>query len=213
MNESKKLFIVGKKPTKLRLIITMVVSFIISLVLSNFFIIMLELKGYGLIITAIIFLIQLLFYIPTVARCSEHWDISNRYLEYYSITSYFEELKYALSVFTGKEEMFSLKILLSEVKSIKIYWTTRLSVYGTIGHPIYFGITLNDSSVITFESLITNNNKEYINAINYLRDNYNINIEDSYNLIDVLGDSNRNIVNYIDNIEKERKRSGDIKND
>lgn len=206
MKKSKKIFIIGKRPTKLKLIITAIVAFILSLMLSNFFMVILKLEGSRIFITAIIFVLLSLLYIPTVAICTEHWDISEQYLEHYYITNYFQQLKYAINVFKNKEDIFASKIQLDQIKSIRLYWTTKLYVYSTIAHPIYFGITLKDGSIITFESLLTACNQEYIDAIKYLQDKYNIQIEDKYDLLTVLEDPKRNLVTHIDEIQKQSKR-------
>ncbi|MGL4570556.1 MAG: hypothetical protein ACRCVJ_05795 [Clostridium sp.] len=198
---------IGKKPTKLNLVITIVVCLVISLVISNFLVIITKSNNMKEVIFTFVFIAIVLLYVPTVAICRKHWDITEDYLEYYSITNYFEQVKYALSIFTGKDDVFYFKIKLNEIEKIKIYWTTELSIYSTIAHPIFFYILLKDGSSINFESLVTTSNEEYLLAIKYLENNYNILIDDEYNLLCVLKDSTRNLVDYINEIEDELKKS------
>lgn len=207
MKKSNRKFVIGKKTTKLNLIITILVCLVISLVLSNFLVIITNSNNMKEVIFAFVFISIVLLYVPTVAVCRKHWDITEDYLEYYSITNYFEQVKYALSIFTGKDDVFSFKIKLNEIEKIKIYWTTELSIYSTIAHPIFFNILLKDGSSINFESLVTTSNEEYLLAIKYLENNYNILIEDEYKLLYVLNDPSKNLVDYINGIEDELKKS------
>lgn len=209
MSKLKKIFVIGRKPTKFKLVITTIVCLMISMLLGNFLNTLFNLNGLKeFLVIVILFILIEVLYIPTVAVCSEHWDISKEYLEYYSIDNYFEQFKYAIKVLKGNEEMFACKIKLDQIKKIRIYWTTELSIYSTIAHSFYFGITLKDNSVIKFRaSVVTTTTDEYINAIQYLKENFNIIIEDEYGLLKVLRDKDIDIVDYINNIEKQNKRS------
>lgn len=200
---------VGSKPTKLLIFVATVVSLILSLALSGLFIGFFDL-GYqvNIIIIAITFVVTLLLYVPAMVSHRYHWNVSKQYLEYYGIDDYFQQLKYVLSVINGKENVFAFRIKLTEIKSIRLYWSTRLSMGGTPAHKIYFGITLNDGSIVTFDSLVTTSNQEYIDAIKYLKEECNIQIEDKYNLLQALENPNIRLAAYIDKIEKQRGKWG-----
>lgn len=207
MKITKKTFVVGRKPTRTKLIIAEIFVLIVSLILSKFFMNLLKIEEGFIIIAPIFFILLTILYLTSFAVDSEHWDISEEYLEYYSISNFFDQIKYVINIMINREEEFALKIQLNQIKSIRIYWTSELCIYSTIAHPIYFGVTLKDGSIITFKSLVTSNNQEYIDAIKYLQDKCNIEIVDKYNILDVLGDSKINLVEYIDDILKKEKGS------
>lgn len=210
MRKSKKIFVIGRKPTKFKLALTTIICIIFSVIFGGFLNNIFDIKGAESFISIIIiFVLFELLYIPTAAVCTKHWDISDEYLEYYFITNYFEQLKYSLSVLSGNEERFACKIKLDQIEKIRIFWTTELCVYSSVAHSIYFGVTLKDGSIIKFRaSVVTSSTDEYVDALQYLKDKFDIVIEDEYGLLNVLRDKNINVVDYIDNIEKQSKGNG-----
>lgn len=204
MERSKKIFVIGKKPTKLFVFAFAILPLCCSLLLIGFFTDYLKLGNYSIIFVTAIFLLLLFLFVPSIVRCRQYWSISEQYLELYAVTGYLQQLKYILNVFNGENDMFAFKIKLTEIKSIRLYWTTVWLIAATPMYPIYFGITLKDGSIITFESLVTSSSNEYIDAVKYLREKCNIPIEDKYNLLTALGDPSIRLAEYIYEIEKHR---------
>ncbi|MEG1004141.1 MAG: hypothetical protein RSF37_12095, partial [Clostridium sp.] len=79
MKKSNRKFVIGKKTTKLNLIITILVCLVISLVLSNFLVIITNSNNMKEVIFAFVFISIVLLYVPTVAVCRKHWDITEDY--------------------------------------------------------------------------------------------------------------------------------------
>ena len=156
MKKSKKIFVIGRKPTKFKLALTTIICIIFSVIFGGFLNEIFDLKGAESFITIII-------------------------------------------VF----------VLFEQIEKIRIFWTTELCVYSSVAHSIYFGVTLKDGSIIKFRaSVVTSSTDEYVDALQYLKDKFDIVIEDEYGLLNVLKDKNINIVDYIDNIEKQIKGNG-----
>lgn len=206
MKKSEKIFVIGKKPTKLYIFASSMVPLFFSLLLGGFAFDYLKLGVYGFVFIAVSYLLLLLLYIPIIVRFGQHWDIREGYLEYYGITDYFQQLKYVLSIFNGNNDMFAFKIKLTEINSIRLYWTSTWTIASTPDHFIYFGITLKDGSIINYRSLIGTFTKEYIEAVNYLKEKCNIQIEDKYNLLGALADPCIDLAKYIDKIEKQEDK-------
>lgn len=212
MEESKKIFVVGKKPTILYIIVSAMVPLFFSLILSGAIIDYFKLDNFAIVCVAITFLLLAFLYVPTMVRSRQYWCINGQYLESYAIDDYIHQLKYLLSIFNGKNDMFAFKIKLAEIESIRIYWTTMWVISATPVHLVYFGIKLKDGSIVTFRSLVTTNNKEYINAVKYLKEECNIQIVDKYNLLGAMEDGSIGLAEYIDKIEKQQGKWG-INND
>lgn len=212
MEESKKIFVVGKKPTKLYILVFSMAPLFFSLILSaavtNYF----KLGIYGVVVIGVTFFVLLLLFVPTIVRARQYWCINGQYLEHYAVDEYFQQLKYVISILTEKNDMYAFKIKLSEIKSIRIYWTTMWIISSTPVYPIYFGITFKDGSIVTFKSLVTTNNKEYVEAVKYLKEKCNILIEDKYDLLGAMEDKNIRLAEYIYEIEREQVKWG-MKND
>ena len=203
MKKSEKIFVIGKKVTKSFIFLFALLPFSFSLLVGGMVIERFRLGDYAIGIIAITFLVIWLLFIPNMARWRQHWDITEQYLEHYAVDGYFQQLKYILSIFNGNEDMFAFKIKLTEIKSIRLYWHTVWVISSTPLHSIYFGIILKDGSVVTFRSLLTTSNREYIDAVNHLKEKFNIQIEDKYNLLGAMEDTGMRLAEYIDEIEKQ----------
>jgi len=206
MNKSEKIFVIGKKPTKLYIFASAMVPLFFSLLLSGFAFDYLKLGIYGFGFIAVSYLLLLLLYIPIIFNFRQYWNIREGYLEHYGITDYFQQLKYVLSIFDGNDDIFAFKIKLTEINSIRLYWTSTWTIASTPDHFIYFGITLKDGSIINYRSLISTFTKEYIEAVSYLKEKCNILIEDKYNLLGALADPCIDLAKYIDKIEKQEDK-------
>jgi hypothetical protein len=206
MKKSEKIFIIGKKPTKLYIFASAMVPLFFTLLFGGFALNYFKLGFCSFGFIAIAYLLLLLLYIPIILNFRQYWDIREGYLEYYGITDYFQQLKYVLSIFNGNDDMFAFKIKLTEINSIRLYWTSTWTIASTPDHFIYFGITLKDGSIINYRSLISSFTKEYIEAVNYLKEKCNIQIEDTYNLLDALADPCIDLAKYIDKIEKQEDK-------
>ena len=220
MNKIKKKmgkkFVVGKTPTIKTFIIACIVLFLIDVLLMGFLIAsidaMISIDAIKLLnIALVVFYIFLfLIYGPSVMICSEHWDVTDTHLEYYSINGHFRQLVYAFNVLFGREDMFSSKVELNSIKEIKLFW--KEGILGVVGattfaykyYEVYFAITLVDDSIVIFQSLLANdnNNKEFIDALDYLENNYNIIINDSYGLKETIGNPNVDLYEYITEVKK-----------
>ena len=206
MNKSEKIFVIGKKPTNLYIFASAMVPLFFSLFLSGFAFDYLKLGVYGFGFIAVSYLLLLLLYIPIIFNFRQYWNIREGYLEYYGLTDYFQQLKYVLSIFKGNNDMFAFKIKLTEINSIRLYWTSTWTIASTPDHFIYLGITLKDGSIINYRSLISTFTKEYIEAVSYLKEKCNILIEDKYNLLGALADPCIDLAKYIDKIEKQEDK-------
>lgn len=205
VKKSKKLFIVGDKSSKARVIIlSLVTLFFIGMFCSHSsFYILYSDKLAAIIVITIIVLIAILE-IPIVATMLKHWDISEDYLEFYDINDYFQQWRYLISILKGREDVCAFKIKLTEIKSIKVYWNSKHAPYSTISYMIYFGITLKDGSIVTFHALVNSDKKMFLDAVCYLKERYFIQIDDKYNVLGVIADPNQNLHEYI--VEVERKK-------
>ncbi|RII35877.1 hypothetical protein D2A34_00465 [Clostridium chromiireducens] len=214
MEESKKVFVVGEKPTILYIIISAMVPLFFSLILGSAIIEYFKLYNFIIVCITIMFtfLLLSLLYVPTIVRCRQYWCINGLYLESYAIDDYIQQLKYLISIFNGKNDMFAFKIKLAEIESVGIYWTTMWVISATPVHFVYFGIKLKEGSIVTFRSVVTANNKEYINAVKYLKEECNIQIVDKYNLLGAMEEGSISLAEYIDKIEKQQGKWG-INND
>ncbi|ADL50833.1 hypothetical protein [Clostridium cellulovorans] len=205
MEKSKKLFVIGKRPTRTMIIVTAVLAIIAGLEAGFYLCKLCKVEDYKIsapiviLATAAIFF---LIYVPTIANCIKHWDISEKYIELYRVNKYGTQWKYVYGILIGKEEKFADKIELSEIKSIKLYWTTMFSYMVMMMHPIFFRVTLKDGTVIKFLSLVTSNDKNYVAAVKHLKEKCNIEIEDEHDLLSVIEDPNRSLNEYIDEIER-----------
>ncbi|ADL50834.1 hypothetical protein [Clostridium cellulovorans] len=214
MKKSKKLFVVGDKSSKTGIIfISLITFFFVAVQIGNSANTLIGFnKNWG-IFAGILFVIIGVFEIPVVVATWKHWDISEEYLEYYDNNDYFQQWRYLISIFKGREDVCAFKIRLTEIKSIKIYWNRQYAHYSTINYTIYFGVALKDGSILTFRSLIGSDKKGFLDALNYLKERYFIEIDDAYNVLGVLADPNQNLHEYIQKIEKNRFLGEGMKDD
>lgn len=200
----KKNYVVGKKPTRLKLIVTIFISALLSLLCSNFLTIVLNESNVFFPIFIIIFIIIIFLYVPTIAVSCAYWSVDHEHLEYNAIHNYIDEVTYAIAVLVGKDNQYSIKLSVENIKKIDIYWTSQRYICSTIAHPVMLGIELNDGSIITFEGLYENS-KDFVDAIIYMKEIQHIHINDSYQLLDILQNSNVNLNEYIEGLKNGEK--------
>lgn len=200
----KKNYVVGKKPTRLKLIVTIFISALLSLLCSNFLAIVLNKSNVFFLIFIIIFIIIIFLYVPTIAVSCAYWSVDHEHLEYNAIHNYMDEVTYAIAVLVGKDNQYSIKLSVENIKKIDIYWTSQRYIWSTIAHPVMLGIELNDGSIITFEGLYENS-KDFVDAIIYMKEIQHIHINDSYQLLDILQNPNVNLNEYIEGLKNGEK--------
>ena len=199
----KEKYIVGKKPTRLKLIITILVSALLSLLFSNFLTSMLKDDSLFIPIFIVILLIIILLYVPTVAVCCSYWSVDMEHLEYYNIHKYMDELRYAVDILFGRNNQYAIQLSVKNIKKIDIYWTSQRYIWSTIAHPLMLGIEMKDGAVITFEGLFVNSN-DFVSAIQFMKKEHQIHVLDPYKLLDILQNPQANLNEYI-----EQLRNGD----
>lgn len=200
----KKNYVVGKKPTRLKLIVTIFISALLSLLCSNFLTIVLNKSNVFFLIFIIIFIIIIFLYVPTIAVSCAYWSVDHEHLEYNAIHNYMDEVTYAIAVLVGKDNQYLIKLSVENIKKIDIYWTSQRYIWSTIAHPVMLGIELNDGSIITFEGLYENS-KDFVDAIIYMKEIQHIHIDDSYQLLDILQNPNVNLNEYIEGLKNGEK--------
>lgn len=200
----KKNYVVGKKPTRLKLIVTIFISALLSLLCSNFLTIVLNKSNVFFLIFIIIFIIIIFLYVPTIAVSCAYWSVDHEHLEYNASHNYIDEVTYAIAVLVGKDNQYSIKLSVENIKKIDIYWTSQRYIWSTIAHPVMLGIELNDGSIITFEGLYENS-KDFVDAIIYMKEIQHIHINDSYQLLDILQNPNVNLNEYIEGLKNGEK--------
>lgn len=205
-----KKFIIGKKPSVYSVIGTILVCLFFGSIAGMFLSqINDQLNEYKVYLIIGVCIVAVFYYIPVVATTIKHWDVSEKYLEIYLVNSYIEKIKYVLSIFSKSEDKFATKIKLEGIESLTFYWTSFLSGVGGVSryYRTYIGITLKDGALITVSYEFSNDKDkiELINAIEYLKANYNIEIKDENNLLEAIKDPKKNIWSYIDELEKKTK--------
>ncbi|MCR6514388.1 hypothetical protein M4I33_05770 [Clostridium sp. LY3-2] len=204
----EKTFVIGNKPRKRGFVVGIIISIILGYILSRVFSYIVEDRNMKFLITVGVILICLFSIIPAYIGSSIRWEIREGHFKYYEIRSYIDQLKYFFYGFCLEDKSKVLDIKLEDIESIKLYWNDYLDVLSSVGHEIFFGIKLKSGDLLSVEALLTSNNFKFIRAVNYLKEEYNIEIIDKYNLLEVLGDTSLNLVDYINDIEK-RKRAYD----
>jgi len=208
MNKIKKKmgkkFVVGKRPTIKTFLKTCVVLFLMDVLCIGLLMKSIDAIEIRNIALVVFYIFLLLVYAPTVMICSEHWDLTDKHLEYYTINGHIRQLMYSFNVLLGREDMYSSKVELRSIKEIRLFWKEGLTTYSYKAYSVYFAITLVDESVIIIPSLLpnNNNNKEFVDALDYLENNYNIIIHDSYRLKEAIGNPDINLYEYITEVKK-----------
>ncbi|WP_297633141.1 hypothetical protein [uncultured Clostridium sp.] len=195
-------YIVGAKPTtKKRIIIAIIISVVggslIGLMLKN-------LIDLNLVMGNIIGICGLmLWWVPIISTMNEHWDLTDKYFEYRYFNNHMEGVKYVIDVLLDREERAVVKIRLSQIQSIKLYWVIAFGVYSVMYFPIRMKIVLKDGSVLDTDALL-NKKEDFYEAFDYLKSK-GVKIDDKYNLIDALRNPKLNINDYIMGIRDGKK--------
>lgn len=201
----EKIFVIGNRPRKRGFVVGIIISIILGYILRGVFSYIVEDRNIKFLITVVVILICLFSIIPAYIGLSNRWEIRDGHFKYYEIRRYIDQLKYFFYGFFLEDKSKVLDIKLEDIESIKLYWNDYLDILSSVGHEIFFGIKLKSGELISVEALLTSNNFKFIRAVNYLKEEYNIEIIDKYNLLEVLGDTSLNLVDYINDIEKREK--------
>lgn len=188
------------------LILTVAVTLLLSISMGSFLSNIISLGQYNFLFSIGFIILSTYIILPSIKDSIDSWYITDKYIEYVHYKTNLEKIKGFHNIFSKNTDSNCSKIKLSEIKSIRIFYRsfTSFILNSSMQHPIYFGITLNDGSYISFKSLITSDHKYFVEAVKYLQDKCNITIYDNNNLLEVLEDSSQNIVAYIENIEKNK---------
>lgn len=127
----------------------------------------------------------------------EHWEIDEKSIRIYSKSQ----------IIFGKPKLEN-EINLDDIVSIEIFFTSqpiggaagRVGMFSYI-HPIIFNIKLKNDEQISYNILTGTNRDILIQAIEYLI-NYNILIEDKYDLISLIRNKDKKIWDGIEEIIK-----------
>lgn len=196
----KKEFIIGKKISNLRLFIVTVLALITAFIMGSF---TASLMGGRERIYIIVFFVFLeLIYLPIIASDINYWTIDKEYLSFYLIESYRDKLTCVYKSIIGKREDLSFKIKVKEMKKIKVEWKKTYGIWSYPIYLIYFNITLKDGSIVKFQPLKSVYNKELRDAMEFLKDQYDIEIDDKYQLLKILYNPKVNLADYISKIDK-----------
>lgn len=161
-------------------------------------------KIFSVILLGVIILIV----IPGLAYSKLMWKVDDKCLKYtYHHTMIDKMVSFYTHVFKTKKIEYQISIYLEQIEYIKVtYVALPKPPVGKLGYDVLFKVYTYDGSEFIFESLVTMNKNEFLEAVEFMKIN-GIHFEDSYSILETLAKDIR-LSEYLEEIHKER-----IKND
>lgn len=198
----EKPIVVGKKISKGILVLVGIVAVLIAWGASRFFKSVFHSNMAGTIAFILFLLIAILLYLPTIAVDNTYWSIDSKYLTYYNVKNngFHEEMAYVINLLKGKENA-SIKIALGEIEHLHLYWRkVQFYVWNHHAYVVMLGITLKDGSRLAFQGLY-DDSEVFVQAIDWLHDNTEIQITDPDGLMNVLRNPKINLYEYLNQLK------------
>lgn len=152
--------------------------------------------------------IVILIVIPGIAYARLMWKVDDQYLKYtYHNTVWDKMLSFYTHIFKTKKLEYQISIYLEQIEYIKVtYVALPKPPYGKLGYDVLFKVYTYDGSEFIFESLVTINKNEFLDAVEFIKSK-GILFEDPYSILETLNKDIR-LSEYLEEVHKER-----IKND
>lgn len=202
-------FTIGEKPNIGKLIFKVVIFSIISFLLYQIFITMFENSNFfvqnasglfGIKVALLIVDVIILISIVTSVSLRQYIVITENELLYYSNDGPISQITNTFAIIFNKHREPVIKIPLSKIKDITLFYNTITSFLYYKGHSIVYNITLEDDSYITINpDSFHFSNLNIVAGVNFLL-NLGVKINDPHNLIEGLKNENMKFAEYVEKV-------------
>ncbi len=203
----KKKITIGKKLRKRDVVKTFIIINIFALILLMVMLVMIfpavnvtfEIK---FIFAILLFLGVWALIVPMIGS-TQRLEVSGDGIKYYHVEGSWNQFKEIIRLFCNKNEKPNFSLPLNQIKKVALSYRLTLGGYGLKGFTIVLTFLLNDNTMVKFIPFNIsgggNNNKLYLDLLYYLQD-YGIEIEDRYQLMNKLNLDNQEILDYISQV-------------
>ena len=115
-----------------------------------------------------------------------------------------DNFQYNLDVLRGNFDKYTSSINIEAIESIRVRWWFTTTGRGLFSFPVVLQITLKDKSQVVITAMVHTYPKEFLQAIDYLKTKYAIEIIDPDQIIDVLRLGKEELYDYFKKLAKER---------
>lgn len=142
--------------------------------------------------------------IPGIAYCKLMWKVDDIYLKYtYHHTFLDKIVSFYTHLLKTKQVEYQISIYLAQIDYIKVtYVALPKPPVGKLGYDVLFKVYTYDGSEFVFESYVSMNKNEFLDAVDYMK-NKGIIFEDDYNILNIIKSDVR-LSKYLEEIHNDR---------
>lgn len=146
----------------------------------------------------------ILIVIPGIAYCKLMWKVDDIYLKYtYHHTFLDKIVSFYTHLLKTKQVEYQISIYLAQIDYIKVtYVALPKPPVGKLGYDVLFKVYTYDGSEFVFESYVSMNKNEFLDAVDYMK-NKGIIFEDDYNILNIIKSDVR-LSKYLEEIHNDR---------